>query len=224
MPHPPVNGTGPFPPAWYSTLDLANGYWQVEVDPKDQEKTAFTTPIGLFQFNRMPCGLCNAPATFQRLMQQCLGGHLHHLRQVFKKLHQQALKLQPLKCCLFRKEVLYLGHRVSQQGVATDPSKTQVVEGWPLQCTDGCKSGSGWRSSWASLVGKSWSMTPDSRHSSVWSLQHTEWGSGRSTTRQLDMPTRPKCWDSCGAGSSGLVWGKTWRTGWINALNVHGDQ
>ncbi|KAJ7985934.1 hypothetical protein DPEC_G00345610 [Dallia pectoralis] len=124
--------------AWYSTLDLASGYWQVEVDPKDQEKTAFTTPVGLFQFNRMPFGLCNAPATFQRLMQRCLGGlvndflliylddiivfspcfdsHLDHLRQVFGKLHQQGLKLQPLKCCLFRKEVLYLGHRVSQQG------------------------------------------------------------------------------------------------------------
>ncbi len=53
---------------------VASGYWQVEMDPQDREKTAFTTPLGLFEFERMPFGLCNAPATFQQLMQQCLSG------------------------------------------------------------------------------------------------------------------------------------------------------
>lgn len=59
--------------AWFSTLDLASGYWQVELDPP---KTAFTTPIGLFEFQHMPFGLCTAPVTFQHLMQQCLSGQI----------------------------------------------------------------------------------------------------------------------------------------------------
>ena len=53
---------------WFSTLDLISGYWQVEDDKKDREKTAFCTPDRLFDFNVMPFGLCNAPGTFERLM------------------------------------------------------------------------------------------------------------------------------------------------------------
>lgn len=139
---------------WYSTLDLASGYWQVEVHPDDQEKTAFATPMGLFEFERMPFGLCNAPATFQRLMQQCLGdkvhdflliylddvivfssdfpSHLEHLEQVFQRLVAHGLKLQPTKCRLFQRSVKYLGHVVSQGGVSTDPEKTAAVRDWPV--------------------------------------------------------------------------------------------
>lgn len=124
---------------WFSTLDLASGYWQVEVDPKDREKTAFTTPLGLFEFQRMPFGLCTAPATFQRLMQQCLSGqitesllvylhdiivyspdfttHLRHLDEVFERLQKHGLKLRPDKCKLFHKQVQFLGHVVDQRGV-----------------------------------------------------------------------------------------------------------
>lgn len=123
---------------WYSTLDLASGYWQVEVAEEDKEKTAFTIPLGLYQFERMPFGLCNAPATFHRLMQRCLGGQVHdhlliylddvivyspdfnsflrHLEHVFQRLQEHGLKLQPAKCRLFRREVRYLGHVVSEQG------------------------------------------------------------------------------------------------------------
>lgn len=142
---------------WYSTLDLASGYWQVEVAPEDQEKTAFATPFGLYQFERMPFGLCNAPATFQRLMQRCLGAqvydylliylddvivystdfhaHLKHLEQVFARLQEHGLKLQPRKCRLFQRNVAYLGHIVSKHGVATDPDKTAVVRDWAVPST-----------------------------------------------------------------------------------------
>ncbi|KAJ8006688.1 hypothetical protein DPEC_G00109820 [Dallia pectoralis] len=116
---------------WFSTLDLASGYWQVEVDPKDREKTAFTTPLGLYEFDRMPFGLCNAPATFQQLMQS----HMLHLEQVFERLWKQGLKLQPRKCSLFQSKVTFLGHVVSKEGVSTDPEKTDAVQRWRAPTT-----------------------------------------------------------------------------------------
>lgn len=124
----------------------------------DREKTAFTTPFGLFEWDRMPFGLCNAPATFQRLMQRCLGGqlvdttlvcldnvivsspdfasHLHHLEQVLQAMDKYGLKLRPDKCQLFRKEVKFLGHCVSATGVSPDPEKVSAVQEWepPQDC------------------------------------------------------------------------------------------
>ena len=139
---------------WFTTLDLISGYWQVEVNNQDLEKTAFCTPDGLFEFNVMPFGLCNAPATFQRLMDAVLAGlqwnsclvylddvvipgkdlddHLHNIRVVLECLHQAGLKLHPNKCHFGKKQVTFLGHIVSGDGVATDPQKTSKVASWPV--------------------------------------------------------------------------------------------
>ncbi|GBN25236.1 Retrovirus-related Pol polyprotein from transposon 297 [Araneus ventricosus] len=142
---------------WFSTLDLKSGYWQVEIQPEDKEKTAFTTGQGLWQFKVMPFGLCNAPATFERLMVTVLRGltseaclvylddiiivgrtfqeHLNNIRQVFQRLQKANLKLSPKKCRFFRKEVSYLGHIISTDGVKTDPEKTKAVVDWPRPAT-----------------------------------------------------------------------------------------
>ena len=139
---------------FFSTLDLANGYWQVEVEEKDTQKTAFNTPEGLYEFRVMPFGLCNAPATFQRLMERVLGDmkwtdclvyvddiivvgktfpdHLHHLGNVLSRLRQAGLKLQPAKCKFFSAAGMFLGHVVSPGGVSPDPSKTDVVAEWSI--------------------------------------------------------------------------------------------
>ena len=139
---------------WFTTLDLLSGYWQVEVDEKDREKTAFITYEGLFEFNKMPFGLCNAPATFQRLMDLILAGlqwtnclvylddiliigktfteHLKNLELVFNRLREAGLKLKPSKCAICQKQVNYLGHVISADGIATDPAKTDKVAHWPI--------------------------------------------------------------------------------------------
>ena len=124
---------------FFSTLDLAAGYWQVEVAEEDRPKTAFSTGRGgLYQFVTMPFGLCNAPSTFERLMEKVLAGlqwqvavlclddvivfgrlfdeHMQRFCLVLQRLHAANLKLKPQKCSLFRREVEFLGHVVSPEG------------------------------------------------------------------------------------------------------------
>lgn len=142
---------------WFSTLDLASGYWQLEIDPDDRPKTAFITRQGLFEFNVLSFGLCNAPSTFQRLMDVVLADlqwttclvylddiivfgrtfseHLSRLDEVLLKLSQANLKVKPSKCNLFSEQVQYLGHIISAQGVRADPAKVQAVKDWPVPKT-----------------------------------------------------------------------------------------
>ena len=128
---------------WFSTLDLKSGYWQVPITEQDKAKTAFRTSSGqLFEFSQVPFGLCNAPATFSRLMDRVLAGlhwetclfylddiivfsstweeHLARLRQVFERLRRANLKLGADKCTFVAKEVNYLGHRVTEEGLLPD--------------------------------------------------------------------------------------------------------
>ena len=138
---------------YFSSLDLASGYWQVELDPESRQKAAFTTYCGLFEFVRMPFGLCNAPATFQRLMQKVLSGlewhscfvylddilvvshsfeeHVQHLYDVFQRLREAGLRLKPAKCHLLRDEIPFLGHIVSTNGLRPDPEKIAKVRHYP---------------------------------------------------------------------------------------------
>ena len=138
----------------FTSLDLKSGYWQVELDESSIPLTAFTVgPLGFYECVRMPFGLTNAPATFQRLMESCLGelhlewciiylddiiifsknpdDHLTRLEGVFERLAKAGLKLKPSKCEFFRSSLKYLGHIVSKNGIATDPRKVKAILDWP---------------------------------------------------------------------------------------------
>ena len=130
---------------YFSTLGMASGFWQIQMDTQSREKTAFTTPHGLYEFLVMPFGLTNAPAVFQRLVQRVLAGlnpaqgkqfvvaylddilvfsdslrdHLTHLRTVIDRLKSVNLKLNPAKCMFVRKEVEYLGHVITREELKT---------------------------------------------------------------------------------------------------------
>jgi predicted aspartyl protease len=134
---------------YFTSLDLAQGYLQIPMDPNDKEKTAFITDSGLYQFNVMSFGLTNAPATFQRYMDAVLAGlkwnsllvyiddilifsptfesHLKDVETVFARLAEANLQLKPTKCNFFQKELVYLGHLVTAEGLRPDPLKVKAI-------------------------------------------------------------------------------------------------
>ena len=138
---------------FFSTLDLRSGYWQVEMEEKSREKTAFITHKGLYEFKVMPYGLTNAPATFQRLMDIVLAGlkwqcclvyiddviiysptfeqHVEDLKRVFGALRSAKLTLKTSKCHFCRRETKYLGHVITSDGVKPDPDLIKSVVNFP---------------------------------------------------------------------------------------------
>ena len=138
---------------YFSVCDLASGFHQIKMDPADGHKTAFTTPFGHYEFERMPFGLKNAPATFQRLMDLVLSGlqgqelfvymddivlyttsleeHARKCNLLIDRLRKANLKLQPDKCEFLKTEVTYLGHVISKNGVKPDPKKLDAVRYFP---------------------------------------------------------------------------------------------
>lgn len=139
---------------FYTTLDLASGYYQIPVREDDKYKTAFVTPDGHFEFNRMPFGLANAPATFQRIMNQVLGSARHkealaylddviipaknfseglcRLENILKMFSSAGLTLKLTKCLFFGHNVDYLGFEVSEDGIRPGSKKIEAVEKFPI--------------------------------------------------------------------------------------------
>jgi len=137
---------------YFLVLDLVSGFHQM--NSKDAPKTAFSTPYGHYQFKRMPFGLKNAPATFQRLMDNVLSGlqsnelfvymdnivvyakslreHEIEINRLMQRLREANLKLQPDKCEFLRHEVVYLGYIIGSDGVRPDTNKIKAVADFPV--------------------------------------------------------------------------------------------
>lgn len=138
---------------YFSTIDLASGFHQIKMESKDSEKTAFSTPTGHYEFKRMPFGLKGAPATFQRAMNKVLTGlqgikclvylddiivfgrnlqdHNEKLKSVFDCLRKYNLKIQPEKCKFLYREIMFLGHIISEHGIQPDKEKINSVLSYP---------------------------------------------------------------------------------------------
>ena len=137
----------------FSKIDLASGYHQIPIAENDVMKTAFNTRYGQFEFVVMPFGLTNAPAVFMRLMNEVFHDYLdkfvivfiddiliysrseeehkEHLRMVLERLRDRKLFAKLSKCRFWKREIGFLGHRVSKEGVSVDPEKIEVIQKWP---------------------------------------------------------------------------------------------
>ncbi|UYV76233.1 hypothetical protein LAZ67_13003122 [Cordylochernes scorpioides] len=138
---------------YFSAIDLKSGYWQVEIEERDKEKTAFTTAHGLYEFNVMPFGLCNAPATFERNMENMLGNlrwqiclcylddviiyspdfptHLKRLEAVFRCFRESNLRLNDKKCRFGFEELEILGYITSKHGIKPAEHNIKAIRNFP---------------------------------------------------------------------------------------------
>jgi len=139
----------------FSTMDLTSGFYNIPMHEDDKKYTAFTSPLGLHEYNRMPQGLCNSPASFMRMMTGIFGDMnftkllcylddllvfapsedeaLSRLHTVFQRLRENNMRLAPKKCHLLQKQVRFLGHVVGGGGVSVDPAKVEVITDMKVQ-------------------------------------------------------------------------------------------
>ena len=139
---------------YFSVLDCYSGFWQINIHEPHREKTAFSVPsLGHFQFNRLPFGLSNSPASFQRLMDSIFRNltgtecwiflddlilfsdkaeeHASRLANVFERFRKANLQLQPEKCVFVKDKVTYLGSELSHKGTEASPDKVKAVQNFP---------------------------------------------------------------------------------------------
>ncbi|UYV70416.1 hypothetical protein LAZ67_7002937 [Cordylochernes scorpioides] len=138
---------------YFTTLDIAWGYWHVEIHPDSVEKTAFITNDGHYEFLVMPFGLKNAPSTFQRINQHIIGNllwngvcnyqddiliysstfkdHIELMKKIFDKLKENNIKLKLKKCSFAKQEIRYLGHIIGHNKIKPDPEKTKAINEFP---------------------------------------------------------------------------------------------
>lgn len=149
--------------AFFSTMDLTSGFYNIPLHESDRRYTAFTTPLGLYEYNRLPQGLCNSPASFMRMMLSIFGDlnfssllcylddllvfasseeeALRRLQVVFSRLRANNLKLAQKKCHFLRRSVRFLGHVIDGSGVSVDQEKVEVISRFrkgDLMNADGC--------------------------------------------------------------------------------------
>lgn len=139
---------------YFSQLDLASGYWQIPLSDRAKELTSFRSEDGQFHFLKMPFGLCNAPASFQRMVNAlfsnlrglnlqvfiddiCVANrtwqeHLDMLSVVFDLLIKANLKIKASKCVFGASHVIFLGHKLSRDGIETDPAKVKAIAELPV--------------------------------------------------------------------------------------------